>query len=159
MIVISHPWEFVPKGSSHLNSQQPTSSSSTLTSTTTTINQKLSTDATSSSSSTVAPSKSNTPPNLATTTSSSSQQQQLQLPHPQFYLQKSHISRIFPGGNSSGGQAKSNSAGTKVQFQNVIASGEDSSLSDISFAYLHNNKSPLVNRINFDNNVNILKSI
>jgi hypothetical protein len=171
MIVISHPWEFVPKGSSHLNSQQQpssSSSSSSSTSTTTTLNQKLSTADASSTAS-----KSNTP-NLAAAsannfnqvdtqqppTTSSSSQQQLQLPHPQFYLQKSHLSRIFPG--SGGGQAKSsNSAaagglGTKVQFQNVVASGEDSSLSDISFAYLHNNKSPLVNRINFDTNVNVL---
>ena len=80
--------------------------------------------------------------------STNSQQQQ----QPYFYLQKTHINRIFQNqninlsGNNSGSGGKSK----PVQFQ-AAASGEDSSLSDISFAYLH--KSPLVNKINFETTV------
>ena len=148
MIVISHPWEFVPKGSSHLNSLGGGQSGTTATTTT-------------SSSSASGPTTSSTKSNLDGVGSSStrtaadnitSQQSlsSLQQP-PYFYLQKSHVNRILQSQNI-------NVKGRPPQFQlsnsqGQISGGDDSSLSDISFAYLHN-KSPLINRINFETSVN-----
>lgn len=144
MIVISHPWEFVPKGSSHLTSLSTSSSNST---SGTTISSGGPT--TSSSASNNNPGLSNKaitdPTGSKSTESSNTQTNQQQQQHPYFYLQKNHINRIFQSQNISlnGGKSK------PPQFQ--APSGEDSSLSDISFAYLH--KSPLVNKINFETSV------
>lgn len=136
MIVISHPWEFVPKGCTYLNTLSSSGSSATTAQASTIKSNeaaKIGNDVGSGSS-----------------TDSSSQQQQQGLPHPSaqsqpplFYLQKSHVNRILQNQNIS--------VSGKVGKSGAPPSSEDSSLSDISFAYLH--KSPLVNRINFDTNV------
>lgn len=149
MIVISHPWEFVPKGSTHLNSLGG-GQGSTITSTTSSSTSSTSQQATSSTKSANDVGGQTRSTDLLATGSLPASSQQLQQ-QPYFYLQKSHVNRILQSQNI-------NVKGRPPQFQlsnsqGQISGGDDSSLSDISFAYLHN-KSPLINRINFETSVN-----
>lgn len=152
MIVISHPWEFVPKGSTHLNSLGGGQSGSTTTATTSSSTSSTSQQATSSTkSANDVGGQTRSTDILATGSLPASSQQLQQQQQPYFYLQKSHVNRILQSQNI-------NVKGRPPQFQlsnsqGPVSSGDDSSLSDISFAYLHN-KSPLISRINFETSVN-----
>lgn len=119
MIVISHPWEFIPKGSSHLNYYSNGGS----------MNAKSDAKVIDPTTDNIITTNENANNKLPTTSSNTNVQP------PQFYLQKSHAS------NKTSSNKKSN------QFNH-----EDSSLSEISFAYLH--KSPLyIKNINFETSV------
>lgn len=151
MIVISHPWEFVPKGSTHLNSLGGGQSGSTTTATTSSSTSSTSQQATSSTKSANDVGGQTRSTDILATGSLPASSQQLQQQQPYFYLQKSHVNRILQSQNI-------NVKGRPPQFQlsnsqGPVSSGDDSSLSDISFAYLHN-KSPLISRINFETSVN-----
>ena len=120
MIVISQPWEFVPKGSSHFNYHTGSG------------NNKID----------------NKNANNCTIGTESIQNQQQSQNHPnqaQFFLQKSHLNRVFSS-HSQYGQRKNTQ---------LIVHPEDnnSSINEFSFSFL--NKSPLINNINFEITVRI----
>lgn len=120
MIVISHPWEFVPKGSS----SQLISHNSISTSASQAIGSK--TDAVQA-----------TTPSAQGTKSESIEPK---MSHPQFYLHKSHLNRFYSNQNLSNPGRES------------LPEDNNSSISEISFAYLH--KSPIVSNFNFDFSIN-----
>lgn len=117
MIVISHPWEFVPKGSSQLNYH--TSSMSGGASNSNNSNYKLD-------------SNKNATCGVNEMQATNSNQTAL------FYLHKSHLNRFCSNQNLN-------------NQRNSNPEDNNSSLSDISFAYLH--KSPLVANMNFETSV------
>ncbi len=130
MIVISHPWEFVPKGSSHLN-YHTNSTTNGNTNNATTNNGNITT------------SKNNNDKMSNTGGLNDSTQQNMSQQQPTY--QKSHLNRILLNQNNSSNNQRKN-----IQ---LIVHPEDnnSSLNEFSFAYL--NKSPLLNNINFEQTV------
>ena len=124
MIVISHPWEFVPKGSSHLN-YHTNSTTNGNTNNATTNNGNITT------------SKNNNDKMSNTGGLNDSTQQNMSQQQPTY--QKSHLNRILLNQNNSSNNQRKN-----IQ---LIVHPEDnnSSLNEFSFAYL--NKSPLLNKI------------
>ncbi len=136
MIVISHPWEFVPKGSSHLN-YHTNSTSNGNTNNATTNNGNITT------------SKNNIDSKISNTggLNDSTQQQPLQQPQQTFH--KSHLNRILSNQNNT-------TLSNQRKNIQLIVHPEDNntSLNEFSFAYL--NKSPLLNNINFEPTVELI---
>ncbi len=146
MIVISHSWEFTPKGNSQFN--YLTNGHITTALSTAALGTPASSSIQNSAKQKLATSKSDTTGGFNTpaaggdhahSTSTTSQTvlnqnaQKIQpsVVKPQFYLQKSHLNRLI-----------SSSSTSSIKKSVNIPEDDSSSLSEISFAYYH--KSPMV---------------
>ena len=130
MIVISHPWEFVPKGNSHFNYHTGSSN-----------NKKSdSKNASSTTSGNLLEMQQNQQQQQSLHGQTNSQQQHhQQLNSQQFYLQKSHLNRVFSNHNSN--NMRKNPA-------MIISEDGNSSINELSYGYMP--KTPFINNINFE---------
>ena len=126
MIVISQPWEFVPKGSSHFNYHTVSGNNK--------IDNKNGNNC------------------IIGTESIQNQQTSQAQNNPnqaQFYLQKSHLNRVFSSHNQYG---QRNQYGQMKNIQLIVhPEDNNSSINEFSFSFL--NKSSLINNINFETTV------
>lgn len=134
MIVISHPWEFVPKGSSQSNYHTSNNASGTVSATSANLISSSNLNSNKSSNAAIGSSGVNDVMMMPTTSQTNQP--------PQFYLHKSHLNRFYSNQN--------------LNQRISLPEDNNSSLSDISFAYLHN-RSPAIQNINFDSSVRDLK--
>ena len=125
MIVISHPWEFTPKGNSHFNYLSLSNASG--------LDQTRNQNNNNTTNVAAEPqSEHKKKPNV-------DQQKQQQHPQANFYLPKSHTSRVLMPHQSK---------------MNPVEDMNNTTMSDLSFSYY--GKSPFVgNNANFDNNVTV----